>query len=588
MLRLNKITGRWKNLASSTFLLLFFLIFALKALPAQATVATTSPCVNKANFILTLKNGSGTALSGFKFELYEQSSDTSGLSVFGTKIGAGTTDALGQGKINFKTDSIKPYALKVWDKKIGLGDFWFFDAARFVCNYDRYVTKEIPALKIVLRGFDGQLKRNYSFSFYAQHFDSDNKPYFDSKDLILSSKTDGAGAATIYVAPYNPYRPAASGFYALSFKDGNSNSNTVYDISPYYSGDKALEYRFSGLSGLVKNAAGVAGANKDVRLYEQLNSAGSKILGKVLYKTKTDAVGAFSFEYPAGTYALTIADGFNKESIFWNTKSSNTVTAVQNFSLNLSKFSLVDTLGGNKLTPLIHIYILKSDDNKSYYRGAEVGSVNLTTNTSGQIVLAAGKYVAVFKGSDSKEYGKAFEATNGRSQNIQVAISSQYLIKDKTFSLSDIANSAPAAVSNNSGSQISTGGSSKISSSLANSLQGRILIQVESKGEAWYINPLDLKKYYLGRPADAFALMRQVGLGVSNANFTAIEKNPAKYKNLAGRILLKVEDSGRAYYFDPLHLKIYYLGRPTDAFNLIRKLGLGVKNSDLDKISAAN
>jgi len=31
---------------------------------------------------------------------------------------------------------------------------------------------------------------------------------------------------------------------------------------------------------------------------------------------------------------------------------------------------------------------------------------------------------------------------------------------------------------------------------LAQKLSGRILLQVESKGEAWYINPSNLKKYF--------------------------------------------------------------------------------------------
>jgi endonuclease YncB( thermonuclease family) len=58
--------------------------------------------------------------------------------------------------------------------------------------------------------------------------------------------------------------------------------------------------------------------------------------------------------------------------------------------------------------------------------------------------------------------------------------------------------------------------------SLAGRLKGRILVQVESRGEAWYIDPVDGRRYFLGRPADAFELMRQKGLGVSNADLAAI------------------------------------------------------------------
>ena len=53
-------------------------------------------------------------------------------------------------------------------------------------------------------------------------------------------------------------------------------------------------------------------------------------------------------------------------------------------------------------------------------------------------------------------------------------------------------------------------------------LKGKILLQVESKGEAWYINPDNLNRYYLGRPADAFRIMRELGLGITNSDLSKI------------------------------------------------------------------
>ena len=59
-------------------------------------------------------------------------------------------------------------------------------------------------------------------------------------------------------------------------------------------------------------------------------------------------------------------------------------------------------------------------------------------------------------------------------------------------------------------------------SSLAERLSGRILLQVEEKGEAYYINPVDLKMYFLDRPADAFVIMRNFGLGITNNDLNKI------------------------------------------------------------------
>jgi len=47
-------------------------------------------------------------------------------------------------------------------------------------------------------------------------------------------------------------------------------------------------------------------------------------------------------------------------------------------------------------------------------------------------------------------------------------------------------------------------------------LSGKILLDVEQNGEAYYVNPDDLKGYYLNRPADAFNIMREFGLGITN------------------------------------------------------------------------
>jgi len=118
--------------------------------------------------------------------------------------------------------------------------------------------------------------------------------------------------------------------------------------------------------------------------------------------------------------------------------------------------------------------------------------------------------------------------------------------------------------------------------SFAEKLKGKILLQVEENGEAWYVYPNDLQKYYLGRPADAFQVMRNLGLGISEKNFNNL--NGYGKKSLSGKILLRVEANGEAYYVNTYDLKLYYLGRPADAFEIMRSLGLGITNDDLAQV----
>lgn len=118
--------------------------------------------------------------------------------------------------------------------------------------------------------------------------------------------------------------------------------------------------------------------------------------------------------------------------------------------------------------------------------------------------------------------------------------------------------------------------------SLRNHLAGRIVLQIEENGEAWYVEPTEQEVIFLGRPRDAFEVMRSKGLGVSNNNLDLYDGiAPQK---LSGKILLQVEENGEAWYVDPVDLKMHYLGRPHDAFGIMRSLGLGISNSDFENL----
>jgi len=119
--------------------------------------------------------------------------------------------------------------------------------------------------------------------------------------------------------------------------------------------------------------------------------------------------------------------------------------------------------------------------------------------------------------------------------------------------------------------------------SLGSKLSGRILLAVQSNGETWYVNPVNQQRYFLGESLDALNIMQQLGLGISNADFNSF--NGTAPLRLSGRILLKVQDLGEAYYVNPIDLKMNYLGKPDQALELMQSLSLGITNSDLAKMS---
>jgi hypothetical protein len=159
--------------------------------------------------------------------------------------------------------------------------------------------------------------------------------------------------------------------------------------------------------------------------------------------------------------------------------------------------------------------------------------------------------------------------------------------------------------------------------SLSSHLAGRILLQVESNGEAWYVNPASKVRYFLGRPADAFRIMREQGIGITNNDLkkipvaednldelSALDSDNDGYADIVeirsgynpygqgrlvfdagfaernlGKIFLQVESKGEAWYVNPIDKKRYYMGRPANAFQIMRKLGLGITNANLEQVA---
>ncbi len=228
-----------------------------------------------------------------------------------------------------------------------------------------------------------------------------------------------------------------------------------------------------------------------------------------------------------------------------------------------------------------------------------------------------------------------------------ILVSLNYL-KDDANGYNDILNkfnsmlSSLTLGSSQSGSNMSASQEANVkNTTLYNSLKGKIMLKVEANGEAFYVHPTSKKIYYLGRPDDAFVVMREQGVGITNANLSKI---PVGLNNLTGpdsdgdglpdlfedaigtnknnpdsdgdghndktelsgnynpngsgklnldnnfssaqkgKIFLQVERNGEAWYINPVDGKRYLLGRPADAFQVMRNLGLGISNNDFGKL----
>ena len=126
---------------------------------------------------------------------------------------------------------------------------------------------------------------------------------------------------------------------------------------------------------------------------------------------------------------------------------------------------------------------------------------------------------------------------------------------------------------------------SQAGSNLVEQVKGKILLQVEQNGEGWYVNPDNGLRYFLGRPADAFALMRSLGLGITDNDLASIPLAPGYYDPAmiyssnfgfsfapaSGWIINETNDSMTitipGYWTPPLEYKLeiaYYTNNETD------------------------
>jgi hypothetical protein len=178
------------------------------------------------------------------------------------------------------------------------------------------------------------------------------------------------------------------------------------------------------------------------------------------------------------------------------------------------------------------------------------------------------------------------------------------------------------------------------------SFSGKILIQTQSRGQAWYVNPVTLKRNFLYKPAQAFQIMRERGIGISNADLSRIPigfyamtgadgdgdglvnifeqaigtsigdtdsdddgfsdreevrggfnpNGPGKVRGLnsvfaakqRGKIFLQTQSRGEAWYVNPSDAKRYYLGTGEDALTLMRTFGIGVSDANLARIPVSS
>lgn len=118
-------------------------------------------------------------------------------------------------------------------------------------------------------------------------------------------------------------------------------------------------------------------------------------------------------------------------------------------------------------------------------------------------------------------------------------------------------------------------------------IKGKILLDVENHGEAWYVDVKTKLRYYMANGNEAYKILRNLGVGIKNSDLYKIKVDKKFAKKFSGKILLQVENHGEAYYID-FNGNAVYLKDGSAAYSLMRKLGAGITSNDLGKIFAGS
>jgi hypothetical protein len=579
-----------------------------------------------------VRNTSGELQRNLRFTVYSQKYDANNAPIIDQSLGTADTDDSGQAIVYLPTkeqslNSLNYYALGF---KGDNGVYYKYNIMPVAdtLNAIDYILSDV---QIIARDTEtSDPIPNFKIDVYEQ------KANLEIGNLIMRVTTDNQGMA---------YFQAQPGTYILQYEEANRSDKSFYNVivnegkrtSAYVNVDRANVGKCTIQSALhlaLRDWNENLISNLSVTLYQQVTDNNSQAIpGQRVGHSTIDSHGSGKLDFyplPAERYLLKVCDQNENLGCFWYRDLQFGCNSELNFEEHVNSVVLV--LRNNKKALAVgqrfKLYgkSLNVDQQLAIDKNKLIGNFTVPVD---------GKFVIYLSSQDMLNAQQDYLLVIDQSSQIQ-------LVDD--FRVSDTAvTKLEYAISGNKLLDISP--KPVVDASLSKRLAGRILLQVEQRGEAWYINPTDSKRYYLGRPEDAFGVMKRLSVGISNndlkrirLNFDLIQGDDSDADGLpdalekglgsdpyrsdsdedgfsdfdevkggynylgggslplsnsfaqaqSGKILLQVEGNGEAWYVSPLNNQRYYLNRPKDAYTIMRALGLGITNADLNKIPIGN
>lgn len=568
--------------------------------------------------------------AGTKVEFLTQKSDVTGRVVADKLIKVLTIDS--DGYVLFE------YPAGIYFARIKKtnGNYYNFTDIRLVDRFRTTLTLETidssteqvacttnSSLNVIARKASGSYISSIKFELYEKVLNANNLPATGA--LIVKGATNDLGNGLI------SFKPNSGKTYILKMYDKNAKPGAFWffdDIKLTCGETKNLTKNLSSITLTARNTSGQLLKDYNFSLYLQkkdLDNNVLKIKDYLVAETRTNANGQATIYVTGGDpaeyqdtarYLISLK---NNGLVFDKADINITAGADTKVNYALSGLSLTFIEAANYLNPgaKIDIYEQKIDANKKKILGKSRARMALDNSYQAIASLPAGTYALAYKNK------------SGKTVNVWDIKIVDGLLNSQIINNSKIAPVSPQAAS-----------------ALTNRLKGYVLLQVESKGEAWYLNPQDKKRYYMSDGAESFATMRNLGLAVTNSDLNKIPvgvlpiegeadcdndgladsletvigtavcdqdtdgdgyidsvevrhsysplgsgKSTVDQKlaaRLSGALLLPVEANIEIWYVNPRDKKRYYLKDSAAAFKIMKYLSLGITNANLNLIDQAN
>lgn len=305
---------------------LFILALLINITPFPASsqeVPEEEECEPKALKIV-IRDGYGDFVPDIRFDVYRQTEDVDGLpkpALEFKKASGIISSALGYDAVEFRDDDWQEYALKVYDRSINNGDYWFYDQLYLDCGDALEETFTVSSLDVSLWNTDDEPLKNYTFKIYTQRYDIEGGPIHEKDDLVGTFNTSEEGGVVVYLpGGADTMDGEGADYHVLEFNGPDGGVFTVYDNEIISGQVTDLRYTLSDIRMIFRDEEGVYfPANTKIEFFEQKNdNQDQSALGEKVKDLYTNDSGEVIFTYPAGTYAARVMNADSEYEYFWD------------------------------------------------------------------------------------------------------------------------------------------------------------------------------------------------------------------------------------------------------------------------------